>query len=143
MSSRVLVISADELRGRIIKKVLGRNGFECLIFSRILEAGGEIAARSPEVVILDTEGALFEEVNHLKNICQTLEHEATVVLGKETVIDGFKGPGIRKALCVFDPFDPDRIAETIKDIVSPVKDKDNRNGTDVLEQTLRQLLHLD
>ncbi len=98
MSSRVLVFSADELRGKIIRKVLDRNGFECLIFNRILETGDDIVQHSPEVAIVDTERCFSEEINHLRNICQTLKREAVIVLGKETVIDRFKGPRMRKVL---------------------------------------------
>ncbi len=90
MSSRVLVFSADELRGKILEKVLDRNGFECLLFNRFLETGDEVAQHSPEVVIVDTERCFPEEINHLKNICQTLKHQALIVLGKETVIGRFK-----------------------------------------------------
>lgn len=143
MSSRVLVFSADELRGKILEKVLDRNGFECLIFNRILETGDEIVQHSPEVVIVDTERCFSEEINHLKNICQTLKHETVIVLGKETVVDRFKGPRIRKALCLYDPIDPELIAVKIEEIVSWKKKKWKLTESDMFEKTLKHLLHLD
>ena len=143
MSSRVLVFSADELRGKIIKKVLDRNGFECLTFNRILETGDDIVQHSPAAVIVDTESCFSEAINHLRNIYQTLDHEAGIVLGKETVIDGFKGPRIRKVLCLLDPLDPELIAVKIKEIVSQKKKKWKLDESDELEKTLKHLLCLD
>ncbi len=143
MSSRVLVFSADELRGKIIEKVLDRNGFECLIFKRILETGDEIVQHSPEVVIVDTERCFPEEISHLKNICQTLKRETVIVLGKETVIDRFKELRIRKGLCLYDPIDPELIAVKIEEIISWKKNKWNLTKSDMFEKTLKHLLHLD
>lgn len=143
MSSRVLVFSADELRGKIIRKVLDRNGFECLIFNRILETGDDIVQHSPKVAIVDTERCFSGEINHLRNICQTLKHVAVIVLGKETVIDGFKGPRMRKVLCLSDPLDPERITSEIKEIVYRKTQKWKLTESDRLEKTLKHLLHLD
>jgi len=143
VSSRVLVFSADELRGKILEKVLERNGFECLVFNRILETGDEIVQHSPEVVIVDTERCFSEEINHLKNICQTLKREIVIVLGKETVIDRFKELRIRKGLCLYDPIDPELIAVKIEEIISWKKKKWNLTKSDMFEKTLKHLLHLD
>ena len=143
MSSRVLVFSADELRGKILEKVLDRNGFECLIFNRILETRDDIVQYSPEVVIVDTERCFSEEINHLKNVCQTLKHETFIVLGKEAVIGHFKGSRIRKSLCLCDPIDPELIAVKIKEIISWKKKKWKLTERDVFEKTLKHLLHLD
>ena len=143
MSSRVLVFSADELRGKILEKVLNRKGFECLIFNRILETVDEIAQHSPEVVIVDTERCISEEINHLRNICQKLKHETVIVLGKETVIDRFKRPRIRNGLCLCDPIDPDLIAAKIEEIIAWKKKKWKLTDRDVIEKNLKHLLHLD
>lgn len=143
MSSRVLVFSADELRGKILEKVLDRKGFECLIFNRILETPDDIIQNSPEVVIIDTERCISEEINHLNNICQTLKHETVIVLGKETVINRFKGPCIRKALCLSDPIDPELIAVKIEESFLSKKKKWKLPENDMFEKTLKHLLHLD
>ena len=142
-TSRVLVFSADELRGKILEKVLDRNGFECLVFNRILETVDEIVQHSPEVVIVDTERCVSEEINHLKNICQKLKRGTVIVLGKETVIDRFKKLRIRKNLCLYDPIDPELIAEKIEEIISWKKNKWNLTKSDMFEKTLKHLLHLD
>ena len=143
MSSKVLVFSADELRGKILEKVLDRNGFECLVFKRILETGDEIVLHSPAVVIVDTERCFSEEINHLKNICKTLKRETVIVLGKESVINSFKELRIRKALCLYDPIDPELIAVKIEEIISWKKNKWNLTKSDMFEKTLKHLLHLD
>ena len=143
MTSRILVFSVDELRGKILKKVLDRNGFECRVYQRILETGDDISQHSPAVVIVDTERCILEEVNHLRNICRTLEHVAVIVLGKESVIDGFKGPRMRKALCLSDPLDPERIISEIRNIVSGNQRKWKLPESDGLEKTLKHLLHLN
>ena len=148
MSSRVLVFSADELRGKIINKVLDRNGFECLIFNRFLEAGGVIARHAPEVVIFDTENCFSEEINHLRNICRSLEHDSAIVLGKSAVIDRFEGPLTREALCIPDPIDPELIAAKVKEKISQPKKKKKEGwrthtGSDSLEKIMKHFLNLD
>ena len=140
MSDKVSVFSADDLRGKIVEKVLNRNGFECLIFNRILEAGGAIAQHAPKVVIFDTESCFSEELNHLKNICQTLKHTVAIVLGEGVVIDRFKGPLIRKTLCLPDPLNPELIATKVKELVAQKKKR--LNGSDTLEKTLKKFLNL-
>lgn len=143
MTSPVLVFSADVLRGRIIEKVLNRSGFECLIFNRILETREDIVRHAPAAVIVDTENCISEEINHLRNICHMLKHDAVIVLGKEPTLDGFKWPRFRKGLCLSDPLDPELIAAKIKDIASRKKSKGDRTESDMLENTLKQLLHLN
>lgn len=138
MADSVLVFSADELRGKIIHKVLSRNGVECHIFSRILEAGGTIAQNTPEIVIFDTEGCFTGEISHLRNICRTLKHPFVFVLGEAAVIGGFKG---RKTLCLSDPIDPELIAAKTKEIIS--QNKKRSVGSDTLEKTLKKFLNLD
>jgi DNA-binding NtrC family response regulator len=143
VSSKVLVFSADELRGKILEKVLNRQGFECLNFNRILGTRDEIAPHSPDAVIIDTERCFSEEINHLKNICQKLKHTTVIVLGKETVIDRFKGPRFRRGFCMYDPIDPELIAEKIEEIVSGKKKKWKLAEGDMFENTLKHLLRLD
>lgn len=145
MACRVLVFSADELRGKIVNKVLIRNGFDCRIFNRILEAGGAIAEHAPGIVILDTESCFSEEINHLRSICRTLKRSFAIVLGEASVIDGFKG---QKTLCLPDPVDPELIITKAKQIISQQqqkkkKKKERCTGSDTLEKTLKEFLNID
>ena len=140
MPDSVSVFSTDDLRGKILQKVLNRHGLECLIFNRILEAGDTIAQQAPKVVIFDTESCFSEELNHLRNICQTLRHTVAIVLGEAVVIDGFKGSLFRKTLCLPDPLNPELIATRVKELVSQ-KRKTN-TGNDTLENTLKKFLNL-
>jgi DNA-binding NtrC family response regulator len=143
VSSRVLVFSADELRSKILKKVLDRNGFECIIFNRILETHDEIVPYSPEVVIVDTERCFSEEIDHLKNICKKLKYASVIVLGKDTVIDRFRAPFFRKYICLSNPIDLDLIVLKIEKIVSEKRKKWKFTDNDIFEKTLKHLLHLD
>ena len=121
---------------------MDRNGFECLIFNRILETRNDVVRHAPAAVIVDTENCISEEISHLRHICHTFKHDAVLVLGKESILDGFQGPHFEKGLCLSDPLDPELITEKIKEIVTEKKWKVNRNGSDGLEKTLKQLLHL-
>ena len=139
MSDKVLVFSADELRGKIVKKVLNRNGFECLLFNQMLEAGGAIAQHAPPVVVFDTESCFSEEINRLRKICRTLKRAVAIVLGEAVVIERFKGRPFRKSLCLPDPFDPELIAVKVDEIISQKK---RRVGSDTLEKTLKSFLNI-
>lgn len=139
MSHRVLIFSAAELRGKIIEKVLSRNGFECLIFNRILEAAGAISGHAPKVVIFDTEGCFPEEIHHLRKICGTLKHTVAVVIGGAMVIEGFGGHFTRKILCLADPLDPELICEKVRETILRKK---RCIGSETLEKTLKRFLNL-
>jgi DNA-binding response OmpR family regulator len=141
VSDSVSLFSADDLRGKIIQKVLNRNGLECRIFTRILEAGGTIAQQSPKVVILDTESCFSEELNHLRNLCHTLKNTVAIVLGESVVLDGFKCSLFRKTLCLPDPLNPELIAMRVKEVVSQ-KSKTPAEKNDSLENTLKRFLNL-
>ena len=140
MSDKVLVFSADELRGKIIKKVLNRNGFECLLFNQILEAGGAIAQHVPPVVVFDTESCFSEEINRLENICRTLKRAVAIVLGKAVIIERFKGRSFRRTLCLPDPFDPELIAVKVDETISQKKKR--CAGSNTLEKTLKSFLNI-
>jgi len=140
VADRILLFTADVLRGKIIKKVLNRNGLECGVYNHMLAAGDIIAKHAPAVVIFDTQGCFQEEINHLRSICQTLKHTNTMVLGEDCVIDRFKGPRIRKTLCLPDPLDPVLIATKAKEIL--LRKKKLFAGNDSLEKTLKSLLNI-
>lgn len=140
MSDSVLLFTADDIRGKIINKVLNRNGLECQIFSQVLDAGGQIAKHAPKVVIVDTENCFSEEINRLRNMCRQLRHTVAIVLGEASVVERFDGPLMPKTLCLADPFDPELIAAKIKEITSQKK---RRTGGDSLENTLKKFLNLD
>ena len=104
------------------------------------EAGGAIAQHVPKVVIFDTESCFSEELNHLRNICQTLKHTVAIVLGEAVVIERFKGPLTRRTLCLPDPINPELIATKVKELVS--RKKKTITGSDTLEKNLKKFLNL-
>jgi len=138
VSDSVLIFSADALRGKIIKKVLNRNGLDCMIFNRILEAGNAISEHAPKVVIFDTEGCFSEEMNHLKNICRTFKHAVAIVLGDAVILEAFGGHFTRRASCLPDPLDPELICTKVREAIQ----KKKCLGSDALEKTLRRFLNL-
>jgi DNA-binding NtrC family response regulator len=143
VSARIIVFSADELRGKILKKVLDRNGFEAIIFNRILETHDEIVPYSPKVVIVDTEKCFSEEIEHLIGICRKMKYVPVIVLGKDSVINRFRGSFFRKSICLSNPIDPDLIVSEIQKIVLEKKKKWKFTENDMIEKTLKHLLHLD
>lgn len=141
MPAPILIFSADALRGNITLKILSRSGFEALLFNRILEAERAIAQHAPRLVIFDTDSCFLEEIDHLKNLCRTLEHTLAVVLGKATVIGSFKGPCVGKDRCLSDPLDPDRVLTKVKQIITRQTQKEH-TAVDTLENDLKQFLNL-
>ena len=53
MSSSVIVYSPDDIRGRIVSKILSVNGIETFLFSSHFEVKEAIVKSSPAAVILD------------------------------------------------------------------------------------------
>ncbi len=137
----VLIFSTYGLRGRITQKILKRSGFEGLLLSKILGARDTIANHAPSVVIFDTYSCFSEEINQIRNLCRTLEHTVVIVLGDQSIIDRFEGPGIRKELCLSDPLDPELIASKVKEVFSS-KAREKRSEHDTLEADLKHFLKL-
>jgi DNA-binding response OmpR family regulator len=141
MSHPVLVFSADKIRGGITQRILKRSGFEVLLLSRILGARAAVANHAPRVVIFDTNSCYSDEINHIKNLCRTLDHTNVIVLGDPSVIEGFEGPGLRKELCLSDPMDPELVATRVREVLYR-NAKEKTPEKDSLEQDLEQLLKL-
>ncbi len=138
----VLIFSADDVRGGITQKRLRRSGFEVLLISKILGARDTIAKHTPGVVIFDTSSCFSEEINQIRNLCRTLEHAVVIMLGDQSIIDRFEGPGIRKELCLSNPLDPELIASKVKEVLSS-KAREQRSESDTLEGNLKRFLKLD
>jgi len=137
----IIVFSVDELRGRITKKILERNGFQVLLLNEILGMREKIAEHSPDVVIFDTYHCFAEEVRHLRNLCGALDNTVVMLLGDPAITEGFRGPNIRRDLRLSDPLDPDLIISKVKAASSSKKEEQNPK-TDTLEGELKDFLKL-
>ena len=142
MSDPILIFSVDKLRGGITQKVLKRSGFETLLFPKVFGAIDAIEKHVPGVVILDASGCFSEEVNQIRNLCETLEHIPVIVLGERLIIDRFKGSEMRDVLFISDPLDPELIVEKVKKALSP-KLKEKPSERDTLEKDLKAFFNLD
>ncbi len=142
MLYKVFIFSADKLRGRIIQKVLLRTGVESLLLETISQIGDAIAEHAPSVAILDTNSCFPEEINHLRNQCWALEQTAVILLGDAPIMDSFKGPVIRRDLCLSDPLNPELIVAKVKELLS-LKVKEKRPEDSPLEEDLKEFLRLD
>ena len=139
-SDLVLIFSVDKLRGGIIQKVLKRSGFEALLLPKIFGATDAIKNYVPDVVIFDTSGCFSEEINQIRNLCETFERIPVIVLGERSIIDKFEGHGIREVL-LSDPLDPDLIVEKVKEALSLML-KEKPSEGDALEEDLKDFLKL-
>lgn len=139
-SDLVLIFSFDKLRGGIIQKVLKRSVFEALLLPKIFGATDAIRNYVPDVVIFDTSGCFSEEINQIRNLCETFERIPVIVLGERSIIDKFEGHGIREVL-LSDPLDPDLIVEKVKEALSLML-KEKPSEGDALEEDLKDFLKL-
>ncbi|MBW2061992.1 MAG: hypothetical protein JRI95_10580 [Deltaproteobacteria bacterium] len=142
MSDTVLIFSIDKLRGGITQKVLKRSGFEALLLPKVFGAIDAIEKHVPGVVIFDASGCFSEEVNQIRNLCETLEHIPVIVFGKWSIIARFEGHGIRKELLISDPLDPELIVAKVKEALS-LNLKEKPSERDTLEKDLKAFLNLD
>ena len=141
MSDTVLIISIDKLRAGITKKVVKRSGFEALSLPKIFGAIDAIKKHVPDVVIFDTCGCFSEEINQIRNLCETLERIPVIVLGERAIINKFEGHGIREEFLLSDPLDPELIVVKIKEALS-LKLKEKPSEGDALEEDLKNVLKL-
>ena len=141
MTHPVLIFSADELRGGIIREVLKRNSFESLLLKKLLGAADAILKHAPALVIFDVNNCFPEEIIHVKNLCGVLDHPGIILLGDRSVISGFHGPVIREELCLFDPLNPELLVEKAKEVLEETAPEKGSAGNG-LEETLRSFLKL-
>jgi DNA-binding response OmpR family regulator len=118
MSCLVIVFSTDQVRGRIIQKVLTRSDVEALMFETIEQMREAISREAPDVAIFDTAGCFKEEINYLDNLCRTLAPTAVILVGDETVLEKFEGSGTGEELRLPNPFDPELIAAKVGMLLS-------------------------
>lgn len=96
----------------------------------------------PHLVIFNTDSCFSEEIDHLENLCRTLEHTRAIVLGKAAVIGSFKGPCVGKDRCLSDPFDPDRMLAKVKQLIAR-QTQEEHTAVDTLENDMKQFLNLE
>ena len=141
MSQPVLIFAADELRGKIICKVLKRGNLESLVLKKMLGAGDAILKHAPALVVIDVNSCFPEEIAHLKNLCGVLDHLGIILLGDRAIISGFHGPVIREDLCLLDPLDPVLLVKKVKQVFAETGQEKGPMGNE-LEKVLKDVLKL-
>lgn len=142
MSYPVIIFSADDLRGGITKQILQQNNIKALWVSRILEARDTIVKHTPVVTIFDTKNALPDEIAFLKNFYRTFKECFVLILGNTSLMEKFEGSGLDKNVRLADPFDPELIVSTVKEILQS-KTKAKGVKRNILENDLKQFLKLE
>jgi hypothetical protein len=141
VSSLVVVFSTDPVRGRIIQKVLMRNGVEALVLETIDQMKDAISMRAPGVAIFDTAGCFKGEIDHLGNVCGTLTRTAVILVGDGTALERLGGSATGKELRLSNPLDPELIAEKVEALLS-LKAEEKRPGDGSFENDLKGFLGL-
>ena len=78
MSSSVVIYSTDDIRGKIVSKILSINGIKAHLFSTHFEVSEAIVRHSPDLVILDLKRSISSELNFLQTLSHKLR-EATII----------------------------------------------------------------
>lgn len=141
MPGRVVVFSAEPLRGRIIQEVLLRGGFESLLLQTIQQVKETFSLQSQDVAVLDTAGCFREEIKHLNNLCVAAAETAVILLGDGLVLERFEESATPAELRLIDPLDPNLIVEKVKELLSS-KRKEIYSDDVALEEDLKGFLRL-
>jgi hypothetical protein len=97
---------------------------------------------TPVVTIFDTKNALPDEIAFLKNFYRTFKECFVLILGNTSLMEKFEGSGLDKNVRLADPFDPELIVSTVKEILQS-KTKAKGVKRNILENDLKQFLKLE
>lgn len=146
MGASVIVLSGDNTRGGILKKILARNGFEVLWFKNYHDAGDALGTGNPLILIFDAKGIYSRETGLIGKLLHAVTEGNLIVLAKPEDIPSFEAQGCAGGLCLSEPLDPELVVSRVKDILSvtPAKAASEKDkGRDGLTSSLKRLLRLD
>ncbi|MCK4792154.1 MAG: transglycosylase domain-containing protein, partial [Desulfobacteraceae bacterium] len=118
MAPSVIVYSPDDIRGRIVLKILKVSGIKTLLFSSHFEVKEAIARYSPAVIILDIKKSFSSELNFLQTLSYNLSEATIIALSGTSDVHVLENLGLTNLLCVPDPLDPELILSMVKDILA-------------------------
>jgi len=114
MSPTIIVYSPDQIRGRIVFKILRLNGIKTLLFSNRLEAEEAVNEHPPSILIIDAKTTLSSELSFLKALSLKLQNTSLLVLSDTPDVPALKNLGLENPEYVSDPFDPEHIVSVVK-----------------------------
>lgn len=115
MSSSVIVYSPDDIRGRIVSKILSVNGIKTLLFSSHFEVKEAIVKSSPAAVVLDLKKNVSSELNFLETLSYKLSEATIIALSDTSNVHVLENLGLSNLHCVSEPLDPEFILSIVKD----------------------------
>jgi penicillin-binding protein 1A len=118
MSSSVVVYSPDDIRGRIVSKILRVNGIKSLLFSSHFEVKEAIVRNSPALIILDLKKNVSSELNFLETLSYELSEATIIALADTSSVHVLENLGLTNLLCVSDPLDPELVLSMVKDTLA-------------------------
>jgi len=154
MSSPVIVLTSDSIRGSILKKILTQSGFKVLWFKNYYDARVALDEHVPRAVVFDAKGLHSREAGSLAKLRDKLPDAGIIVLAEAGAIPTFEAEGCPSDLCLPEPIDPELVVSKVKEIVSspPVErtsdgNAGNESGKETGKETvidfLKQFLRLD
>ena len=118
MSLPVLIYSTDKTRGAILLKSHTLNNIKAVLCSTHMEIKAAIARFSPNVIIFDTKNMFWDELEFLKTQHNNLLKTFKIILIAPGNTSILKASGIKNCRCASDPFDPENILSTSKEILT-------------------------
>jgi len=146
MASPVIVLSADHIRGTILKKILSCGSFDVIWFKTFLEAEEVLGKYDPSVVIFDSKGLQAREAGLVEKLRSNLPGTFIIALVESGAMPLCEAEASPRVLWLPEPFDPELIVSKVKEIVSapPVnRASDTKPDKDALVTSLKEFLRLD
>jgi DNA-binding NtrC family response regulator len=146
MSSPVIVISQDNIRGAILEKILSRGGFDVLLFKSVFEAEDVLKECNPRVLVFDTKGLKSRETGFLEKLRSHLPWTFVIALVEASATPRSVVEVSPREVWLAEPLDPELIVSRVREIESSLpaeKASDAKPGKDTFMTSLKQLLKLD
>ncbi|MCP4667000.1 MAG: hypothetical protein GY849_11610, partial [Deltaproteobacteria bacterium] len=117
MSPTIIVYSPDQVRGRIIFKILQLHGIETLLFSNRLKAGEAIRKHRPFIAVVDAKRTLSSEFSFLKELSHKSKKTSLLILSEPSDVSELKNLRLKNARYIPDPFNPEHILSLIQQVL--------------------------
>lgn len=146
MSSPVIVVSPDKIRGSILKKILSRGGVDVLWCKSFYAAEEALGKYAPLVIIFDAKGQQARETGFLEKLRNDLPGAVIIALSDAGAMPASQAGGTLRTLWFPEPLDPELIYSKVREILSspPVEiASDAEADKDILATSLKEFLKLN
>lgn len=133
MPLSVVVFSAENVRGALLRKALEKSGFEVSLHKNVRVAINVLKAKAPQLVIIDRKGYFPRELESFSSLSDLLKNIPVVIVSKAEADSSFTLKDVSVEWCQSDPLDPLAVVAKAKSSLAASGKSDLREKETIAE----------